>query len=174
MKSNALRALAIMSLVLIPVRVLAADATPAPAAAAAPSAAALAAASRLIVEVGARADLDAMVPSMLTQLEAQILQSRPEAKDAVREVVFALAPEFGKTEQGVLDALANSLAARMSEQDLVATSAFFDSPAGKAWLKAQPFMVRDMTQLTRTWREKLSVDMLARAREELKKKGFDL
>ena len=152
--------------------VFAADATPA--APAAPSATALAAASRVLVDIGVRSSLDAVVPNMLTELESQYVQNRPEIKDALHQVALTLALEFGKTEQGVLDAVAASLAAHMSEQELTATAAYFDSPAGKAWLKAQPFMVHDLTIAAGTWRQKLSLDMLNRAREEMKKKGFNL
>jgi hypothetical protein len=61
----------------------------------------------------------------------------------------------------------------MSEQDLIATAAFYDSPAGKAYVKATPVMLQTAASETRKWREKLGVDMLARAREELRKQGFE-
>ena len=139
-----------------------------------PTPAALAFASRVIVDIGLRASLDGVVPNLLTELELHVTQSRPETKDAIHEVVFSLAAEFGKTEQGVLDAMAASLASHMSEQDLGASVTFLDGPAGKSFVAAQIYLLQDMGAAAQAWREKLAVDMFARAREEMKKKGFDL
>ena len=139
----------------------------------APSANALSLASRLIVDIGVRGSLDAVVPDMLQQLEGNVVQTHPETKDAIHAVALAIAPEFGKTEQGVLDAVTTSLASHMSEQALTAAVTFFESPQGVEFVKAQPFMLQDMSAAAGAWRQKLSVDMVTRAREELKKKGFD-
>ena len=139
----------------------------------APSANALSLAGRLMANDGIRGSLDSIVPNMLTELQAHVLQSHPEAKDAIHDVIFALAPEFGKTEQGVIDAAAKSLATHMSEQALAASVAFFESPQGAEFVKAQPFMLQDMNAAVAPWRQKLSEDMVTRARVELKKKGFD-
>ena len=147
--------------------------TMASAADAAPSANALALANRLMVDVGIRGSLDVIVPDMLTELQTHVLQTHPEAEGAIHEVIFALAPEFGKTEQGAIDAVATSLATHMSEQALAASVAFFDGPNGKEYIKAQPFMLQDMNAALRAWREQISVSMVTRAREELKKKGID-
>ena len=155
----------------------AADPTPEPAKAAQPAAASPAAralAARLIASSGLRVPLDAVVPNLLTELELHVTQSRPDTKGAIHDVVFALASEFGKTEQGVLDAMGDSLTSHMSEQDLAAAVAFLESPAGKSFLAAQPPMLQEMSKSARAWQEKLSVDMFVRAREEMKKLGFDI
>jgi uncharacterized protein len=149
---------------------IAADATPA---AGVPTQAALNAAARILVDTGLRSSLDAVVPDMLTGLAGRVEQTKPEAKDAIIKIVFALAPEFGKTEQAVLDAVANSLASQMSEKDLIATAAFYDSPAGKSYVNSTPVMLQTADAETRKWREKLGVDMLQRARDELRKQGFE-
>jgi len=138
-----------------------------------PSANALALAGRLMAEIGLRGSMDVVVPNMLTELQAHVLQTHPEAEGAIHDVIFALAPEFGKTEQGAIDAVATSLATHMSEQALAASVAFFDGPNGKEYIKAQPFMLQDMNAALRAWREQISVSMVTRAREELKKKGID-
>ena len=128
--------------------------TMASAADAAPSANALALANRLMVDVGIRGSLDVIVPDMLTELQTHVLQTHPEA-------------------EGAIDAVATSLATHMSEQALAASVAFFDGPNGKEYIKAQPFMLQDMNAALRAWREQISVSMVTRAREELKKKGID-
>ncbi len=61
----------------------------------------------------------------------------------------------------------------MTEQELKDTVTFFDTPSGKKYLATQPVLVQQVGQLARAWREQLSTDILARAHEEMKKKGTD-
>ena len=61
----------------------------------------------------------------------------------------------------------------MSEQEITQVAAFFDSPAGKKYIQVTPGFIRNLSDLTGAWREKLSTDILERARAEMKKKGVD-
>ena len=72
----------------------------------------------------------------------------------------------------VLDAAAKFLATLMTEQELKDTAAFFESPTGKN-SGAQPALGGRIAGTAEAWRQQLSTDMLARAHEEMKKKGQD-
>ncbi len=62
----------------------------------------------------------------------------------------------------------------MTEQELKDTVAFFESPAGKKYPRRRNLRWRKKSPVSaRVWRDKLSTDILARAREEMKKKGLD-
>ena len=65
------------------------------------------------------------------------------------------------------------LAAQMSEQDITQVAAFFNSPAGKKYVQATPIFLQNLGDVTGAWREKLSTDILERARAEMKKKGVE-
>jgi hypothetical protein len=65
------------------------------------------------------------------------------------------------------------LAKRMSEQELKDTANFFLSPSGKKYVDVQPAAFGEIIALAQAWREKLSTEVLARAREEMKKKGVE-
>ena len=75
--------------------------------------------------------LDRIVPGMFAQMQREILVTRPELKDPLAEAVQIIAPEFLKTEQEVLDAVAKDLAFQMTEQELKDVAAFYESPTGK-------------------------------------------
>lgn len=138
-----------------------------------PTPAALNYANQILVDVGIKPSLDMMVPEMLSGLDRNITATRPELKDSLRATLVAIEPEFVKSEQGIVAELAKFLASRMTEQELKDTVTFFDTPSGKKYLATQPVLVQQVGQLARAWREQLSTDILARAHEEMKKKGTD-
>jgi uncharacterized protein len=138
----------------------------------APSPAALGYATQLFGDIGLKGSLDQVVPTMLIELERNITATRPELHDPLHAALLAVEPEFVKTEDEVLSAAAKALTAHMSEDELKQTVAFFDSPAGKKFLAAQPAVIQEVGGLARAWRDKLSTDILARVREEMKKQGY--
>jgi hypothetical protein len=139
-----------------------------------PTPAALASARAIITSSGVTRSFDQIVPQMLEQLENTLVATRPEIKDSLRATLVGLEPEFRKTEQDVIDASALALANRMSEQELKETAAFFESASGKKYVDVQPAAFGEMVAAVQGWRQRLSTDMLARARVEMKKKGVDL
>ena len=138
-----------------------------------PTPAALNYANQIFVDIGMKASIDQVVPGMLAQLERNVTSTRPELKDSLHETVLAIEPEFIKTEQGVMADSVKFLASKMTEQELKETLAFYESPAGKKYVALEPSVVQEVGNLARAWRQQLSTDILTRAREEMKKKGFD-
>ena len=61
----------------------------------------------------------------------------------------------------------------MSEKDITDVAGFFESPAGKKYVQVTPIFLQQLQDVTGAWREKLSTDILVRARGEMKKKGVD-
>jgi hypothetical protein len=139
-----------------------------------PTPAAIASARTIIVASGIQRSFDLVVPQMLAQLETNFTRTRPELKDKLHATLIQLQPEFLKTEDQVVSAAAASLAKRMSETDLKDTAAFFQSPAGKKYVEAQPQALSDIVAAVQGWEQKLSTDMMTRVREEMKKQGYDL
>ncbi|WP_158809477.1 DUF2059 domain-containing protein, partial [Beijerinckia sp. L45] len=62
----------------------------------------------------------------------------------------------------------------LSEQDIRAILAFFKSDAGNKYVNAQPFFLNQLVAGMQAWQQKISVNMMTRVREEMKKKGHDL
>jgi uncharacterized protein len=155
-------------------------ATPAPAppaatssAPTAPSPAALAAADKILSTIGLKQSIAIVVPGMMAQLETNVTRTRPEIRDSLRATLKTIQPEFDQTAKQTYTEAASLLASQMSEQDITQVAAFFDSPAGKKYVEVTPIFLQNLGDVTGAWREKLSTDILERARAEMKKKGVD-
>jgi uncharacterized protein len=156
----------------------AAPAAPAPTAPAAaapgvPSAAAVAAADKILGDIGVKESIALVVPGMMAELEANVTRTRPEIKDSLRATLKAIQPEFDKTARETYDEAATILASQMSEKEIVDVAAFFDSPSGKKYVAVTPVFLQKLGDVTTPWRDKLSTDIVTRARQEMKKKGVD-
>jgi hypothetical protein len=148
--------------------------TPAPAAAPAsePSQAQMDLAKKILIAAGLKNPMDAIVPTMLAQLQTQLLQIHPEMGKTLHEVLLKLMPEFNKGEEDVFTDSARPLARALTEAELQETLTFFNSPAGKKYTGAQSQILDAFSAAATAWRQKLTTVMLDRTREEMKKKGF--
>ena len=150
----------------------AADTTP-PATPAAPSVASIAAADTILGTIGLKQSIAIVVPGMMQELETNVTRTRPEIKDSLRATLKTIQPEFDQTARETYVQAESMLASQMSEQEITQVAAFFDSPAGKKYIAVTPVFVQNLSDVTGAWREKLSTDILERARAEMKKKGVD-
>ncbi len=151
----------------------AAPAATAPAAPAAPSPAAIAAADKILGVIGLKQSIAIVVPGMMAELETNVTRTRPEIRDSLRATLRVIQPEFDQTAKQTYDQAATLLASEMPEKDIIDVAAFFESPAGKKYVQVTPVFLQKLSDITGAWREKLSTDILARARQEMKKKGVD-
>ncbi|MBV8796250.1 MAG: DUF2059 domain-containing protein [Hyphomicrobiales bacterium] len=153
----------------------AAPAAPAPttAAPAAPSPAALAAADKILNTIGLKQSIAIVVPAMMQELETNVTRTRPEIRDSLRATLKSIQPAFDETAKQTYLQAETLLASQMSEPDIIQVAAFFDSPAGKKYVQVTPVFLQNLSDVTGAWREKLSEDILERARAEMKKKGVD-
>jgi uncharacterized protein len=174
--------LALFMLAAVSVSAQAADTTPpaapAPPAAtsaapAGPSSAALAAADKILNTIGLKQSIAIVVPGMMQELETNVTRTRPEIRDSLRATLKAIQPEFDQTAKQTYVQAESMLASQMSEQEITQVAAFFDSPAGKKYVQITPVFIQNLGDVTGAWREKLSTDILERARAEMKKKGVD-
>jgi hypothetical protein len=151
----------------------AAPAAPAAAAPAAPSPAAIAAADKILGTIGLKQSIAIVVPGMMQELETNVTRTRPEIRDSLRATLKAIQPEFDLSAKQTYAQAESLLASQMSEQDITQVAAFFDSPAGRKYVEVTPVFLRNLSDVTGAWREKLSTDILEQARAAMKKKGVD-
>jgi hypothetical protein len=143
------------------------------AAPAGPSPAAMTAADEILNTIGLKQSIAIVVPRMVQELETNVTRTRPEIRDSLRATLKAIQPEFDQTARQVYVKAESLLASQMSEQDITAVAAFFESPAGKKYVEVTPVFLQNLSDVTGAWREKLSTDILERARADMKKKGVD-
>jgi hypothetical protein len=175
--ARTVRGLVFAASVLASAAAWAADATPpaaAPAAPAAPpSAASVAAADAILGDIGVKQTIALIVPGMMTELERNVTNTRPEIRDSLRETLRSIQPEFDKSAQQTFTQAATLLASLMSEKEIEDVAAFFASPSGKKYLATEPVFFQQFGAIADPWRQQLSTDILTRARQEMKKKGIE-
>jgi hypothetical protein len=145
------------------------SATPAPA-----SPSHLAAARALVVASGMSRSFSVVIPQFMDQIGASLTQTRPELIRDLNDVLSQMKPEFDKFADEMVDIAAQIFAKQLSEADLKAAAAFFDSAAGKQYVAAQPAILTDIVTAMQGWQGKVSTDMMTRVRAEMKKKGHDI
>lgn len=149
-------------------------ASPAPAAPAPITPAHLAAARALVIGSGMSRSFGVVIPQFVDQIGSSLSQTRPEIVQDLKEVLTNLRPEFEKQADEMTDIAAQIFAKRLSEADLNAAVAFFNSQAGKNYVAAQPAILTDIVTAMQGWQGKISTDMMTRVREEMKKKGHEI
>jgi hypothetical protein len=137
-----------------------------------PTPAAIGYANRLLVVIGYKPSLDEIVPGLMSQLETNVGKTNPEMTAALHATLLDIEPDFVKTEESTLADSAKVVASSMAEQDLKGAVDFFEGPTGKKFLAVQSTLLPQLGNLARAWRDKLSTDILERARVEMKKKGY--
>jgi hypothetical protein len=145
-----------------------------PPAPAAPSPSHLAAARALVIGCGMSRSFSVIIPQFMDQIGSSLTQTRPELIHDLNTVLTGLKPEFDKQADEMVEIAAQIYVKHMSEQDLKAAVAFFESPAGKKYVETQPAFLTDVVTAMQGWQGKISTDMMTRVRAEMKKKGHEL
>ena len=131
----------------------------------------LALARQVVLGSGMGRSFEPMVPQLQEQIPAIITRTRPELSKDLTSVLTQLQPEFAKKGGEMVDIAARIYARRLSEDDLKATAAFFDSPAGKNYVSAQPLMLDELVLAMQAWTQETSGFMMKRVQQEMEKKG---
>ncbi len=142
--------------------------------AASPTATHVAKARQLILATGISRSFQIIIPEFMDQIGTTVTQSRPDLVHDVDLVLMQLKPEFERQSDEMIDQSARIYATLLSEKDIDAILVFFNSDAGKRYVGAQPLFLNQLVSGMQAWQQKISINMMARVREEMKKKGHDL
>ena len=155
----------------------AAQTTPPPAApeaGAEPTAAHIEAARQLIIATGISRSFQIIIPELMDQIGGTVTQTRPDLTNDLVATLGALRPEFDKQADEMIDLSARIYAHLLSEEEVRTVLAFFKSEAGNKYVNAQPLFLNELVAGIQAWQQKISVNMMTRVRQEMKKKGHDL
>ena len=139
-----------------------------------PSAASLAAAKEIVTISGAATLYDPLVPGVVEQAKLLFLQQNPGLNKDLTDVAATLRAEFAPRLAEVNGELATLYASNFTEQELKDILAFYKSPAGKKLIVVQPNIAEQSMRYAQDWANKLSDQVIARMRDEMKKKGHVL
>ncbi len=139
-----------------------------------PTAAHKAAALELMQQIGAARMFDAFIPNMQSQITGTITRTRPELAGDLKSVLAEIQPEFDKQKSQIVDSSILVFTRAMTEQELKETLTFLKSASGQKFLDTQGQAVNTIVVMLDQWNKQMSVDMFARVRAEMKKKGHDI
>jgi hypothetical protein len=102
------------------------------------------------------------------------LQMNPMLFRDLNEVASRLRSELAPRQAELSDEIARLYAARFTEQELRDVLAFYRSTLGRKVIAEEPKVLDAGMTYAQNWANKLSEEVLAKIRAEMKKKGHDL
>jgi hypothetical protein len=139
-----------------------------------PSAGAVATAKELITVKGAGAIYDPIVPGVIEHAKSVFLQANPTLGKDLNEVALKLRAEYAPRSAEVMNEVAKLYAARFTEQELKDALTFYKSPLGRKLLAEEPNLLDQSMRNAQTWADKLSEEVIAKIRAEMKKRGHEI
>jgi hypothetical protein len=123
---------------------------------------------------GAGKSFDAVVPKLLEDVRNVILRTRPTLQVDLDATIADLRPKLGNADEELINAIAKVYATKFTEAELKEIAAFYQSSAGQKLSSSMPEVLRESYGLAQDWSRKMSVDVMTRVREEMKKKGHEI
>ena len=139
-----------------------------------PPAASMAVAKQLIATTGATTVFNPLIAGVVEQAKLLYLQQNPGLAKDLNEVATKLRTDLQPRFSELSDEVAKLYATNFSEQELKDILAFYQSPAGKKMLTVQPKVIDSSMAFAQNWANKLSDEVIAKMREEMKKRGHAL
>lgn len=138
-----------------------------------PSLASLLVAKQLVTVTGAAVLFNPLIAGVVEQAKNLYLQQNPGLAKDLNEIAAKMRKDLQPRLAELTNEVARLYATHFTEQELKAILAFYKSPAGKKMLAQQPVVVDASMKFAQNWANKLSEQVTAQMREELKKKGHD-
>ncbi|MEA2907385.1 MAG: uncharacterized protein QOI12_4772 [Alphaproteobacteria bacterium] len=135
---------------------------------------AIAMAKEIITLKGSGGIFDPIVPGIIEQTKAALLQSNPMVQSALNEVAARLRTELAPRTGELLNEAARLYAAKFTEPELRDALTFYRSPLGKKLVIEEPMIVEQAMSNAQAWSDKFAEEVFARFRAEMKKKGHNL
>ena len=139
-----------------------------------PSAAAMATAKEIVTVTGATALFNPLVAGVVEQAKLLFLQQNPGLAKDLNEIATKMRSDLAPRFSELVNEVARNYAVNFTESELKDVLAFYKTPAGKKLLSEQPKVVDASLKFAQTWANNLSDQVIAKMRDELKKKGHAL
>lgn len=145
-----------------------------PAAAQKPSPEAIDAARELIVLKGAAPLYGNVIIGVIESVKNVFLQQNPMLQKDLNEIALALRTTYEPKKAELVTQIAGLYAERFTLQELKEVLAFYRSPTGKKMLDQEPKIIDESMGYAQNWGDQFSAEVMAKFREEMKKRGHDM
>jgi len=135
---------------------------------------AIATAKELVAATKATTVFNPLIAGVVEQAKLLFLQQNPSLAKDLNEIAEKMRADLEPRMSELSDEMAKLYATHFTEQELKAILAFYQSPVGKKVLVEQPTVVDLSMRYAQDWANKLSDQVIAQMRVELKKRGHNL
>jgi hypothetical protein len=118
--------------------------------------------------------MDPIARGVVEKVKSTIMQTNFMYQKDINDITVQLHKEFDGRSSELVDQTAQLYATRFTEPELKQILAYYQSPLGQKMLAEEPQVLDDSMHKINGWADDLSVDILARMREEMKKRGHDI
>ena len=128
-----------------------------------------------IVEItGSTTLFNTLIAGVIEQAKNLLLQQNPNLSKVLSEVANKMRTDLTPRLSELNNEVARLYATHFTESELKDILAFYKTPAGKKLIVQQPGVADASMKFAQDWANKLSDQVVAKMREELKKKGHAL
>ncbi|MBI3705079.1 MAG: DUF2059 domain-containing protein [Rhizobiales bacterium] len=139
-----------------------------------PSAAAMATAKEIVAVTGSSMLFAPLVAGVIEQAKLLFLQQNPALSKDLNEIAAKMRSDMAPRFQELVNDIAKNYATMFTEQELKDILVFYKTPAGAKLISNQPKVAEASMKFAQTWANTLSEQVIAKMRDELKKKGHAL
>jgi hypothetical protein len=145
-----------------------------PAASQSPTPGALLIAKQIVQLKGVDKMMDPIARGIVEKVKNVVMQTNFMFQKDINEVTDQLHKEFDGRSAELVDITARNYASRFSEPELKQILTFYQSPVGQKMIVQEPQIIDESLKQADGWADNLSVDVMAKMRSELKKRGHDI
>ena len=138
------------------------------------SIAAVQTAKEIVSITGATALFNPLIAGVVEQAKNLFLQQNPGLAKDLNEIATKMRADLAPRFTELTDEVAKLYAAHFSEAELKQVLAFYKSPVGMKLIAEQPKVGEESLKFAQDWANKLSDQVIANMRDELKKRGHAL
>jgi hypothetical protein len=139
-----------------------------------PSPNAILLAKQIIQLKGINGIIDPIARGVVEKVKSTIMQTNFMYQKDINEITVQLHKEFDGRSSELVDHTAELYASRFSEAELKQILTFYQSPLGQKMIVEEPKVLDEGLQEANGWADNLSIDIMARLRDEMKKRGHDI
>jgi hypothetical protein len=139
-----------------------------------PSPAAIAIARQVIEAKGADHIYDPVLTGIILRARDALLQTNPMLDADLTAVAQQLHKEYQPKLEALRQQVATFYASHFTEAELKQALAFYKSPVGAKLVKVEPDILRQSMGYADKWAANMEEEVLAKMRDEMRKKGHNL
>ncbi len=128
---------------------------------------------KVVISSGMSRSFDIIIPNLQEMMRRQMV-TNPTAARELEEVFKTLEPEMDLQRRAMVTRAGRLMAQRMTEEELTAIAAFFETPEGRRYVEVQPLVVEDILGTMDVWAEEVAEYLQVRVRVEMQQRGVPM